>query len=89
MTDDAEKFVFPRSRYYGEFTPENVVFNANLQEFAQRVSFICNLETSGKMTPQEAYEAVKELWHVLKTSKQQLNIGQPKSDERPELPETD
>jgi hypothetical protein len=89
MTDDAEQFVFPRSRYYGEFTPENVVFNANLQEFAQRVSFICNLETSGKITPEEAYDAVKELWNVLKTSKRQLKIGEPKSDDRPELPEID
>jgi hypothetical protein len=89
MTDEAEKFVFPRGRYYGEFTPENVVFNANLQEFAQRVSFICNLETSGKLTPEEAYDAVKELWHVLKASKRQLKIGEPKSTDRPDLPEID
>lgn len=70
-----DDFLFPRSRYYGEFKPENVVFNANLQEFAQRVNFICNLETSGKLSPEEAYDAVKELWKQLKKSKRELNIG--------------
>lgn len=73
--DDRDNFIFPRSRYYGDFKPENVVFNANLQEFAQRVNFICNLETSGKLSPDEAYEAVKELWKELKKSKKALNIG--------------
>ncbi len=27
-------FLHPRSHYYGEVKPENLVFNANLQEFA-------------------------------------------------------
>jgi len=26
--------LYPKSRYYGEVKPENLVFNANLQEFA-------------------------------------------------------
>lgn len=73
--NERDDFLFPRSRYYGDFKPENVVFNANLQEFAQRVNFICNLETSGKLSPEEAYEAVKALWKELKKSKQALNIG--------------
>ncbi|MGD1903682.1 MAG: hypothetical protein ACFB9N_15740 [Geitlerinemataceae cyanobacterium] len=79
MSDDAEKFIFPRSRYHGDFTPENVIFNANLQEFAQRISYICGLETNGQITSQEAYEAIKELWGTLKKSKKELNIGKPKN----------
>ncbi|MGC9505860.1 DUF7219 family protein [Baaleninema sp.] len=73
--DERSNFIFPRGRYYGEFKPENVVFNANLQEFAQRVNYICNLETSGKISPQEAYDAIKELWKQLKQSKRELQIG--------------
>ena len=52
---DKNSFLYPRRRYHGQVKPENLVFNANLQEFAQRVSYICNLETSGKLSPEEAY----------------------------------
>jgi hypothetical protein len=31
-------FLYPRSRYYGAFSPETLAFNANLQEFAQKIS---------------------------------------------------
>jgi hypothetical protein len=86
MKDQLEQFNFfyPRSRYYGEFKPENLVFNANLQEFAQRINYICNLETGGKISPEEAYIQIKELWKQLKHTKKQLAIGQNpfQSDER-------
>ncbi len=59
---DKENFIFPRTSYRGEFTPENLMFNANLQEFAQKVSYICNLDTNGKISPQVAYKQIKELW---------------------------
>jgi hypothetical protein len=68
-------FLFPRSRYRGNVGPENLVFNANLQEFAQRVSFITNLETNGKITPEESYREVKGLWKQLKQSKKSLKVG--------------
>ncbi|MBD2016425.1 hypothetical protein H6F96_20930 [Microcoleus sp. FACHB-53] len=68
-------FIYPHSRYYGQVKPENLVFNANLQEFAQRISFICNLETNGKISSEEAYKQIKALWKQLKHSKKQLGIG--------------
>jgi hypothetical protein len=80
-----DQFFYPTSRYYGEFTPTNLAFNANLQEFAQRVSIICNLETGGKISSQEAYQQIKELWHKLKTSKNEL-LDQPQPP-KPDLPE--
>lgn len=76
MDDRADNFLYPRSRYYGKVKPENIVFNANLQEFAQRVSYICNLETAGKLSPEESYQKIKDLWKQLKHSKKQLKIGQ-------------
>lgn len=78
---EKEDFLYPRSRYYGQVQPENLVFNANLQEFAQKVSLICNLETSGKIPTIEAYEQIKALWKELKQSKKQLNIGKHSSEE--------
>ena len=73
--DNKTDFLYPRSRYYGQVKPENLVFNANLQEFAQRVSYICNLETAGKLSPEESYQKIRALWKQLKRSKQQLGIG--------------
>ncbi len=73
--DNKTDFLYPRGRYYGQVKPENLVFNANLQEFAQRVSYICNLETAGKLSPEESYEKIRALWKQLKRSKQQLGIG--------------
>jgi hypothetical protein len=73
-------FLFPQSRYRGNFKPENLVFNANLQEFSQRVSYITNLETNGKMTPEESYREIKALWKSLKQSKKSLQIGKSSFD---------
>ncbi len=72
---DKYNFLYPRSRYYGEVKPENLVFNANLQEFSQRVSYIAALETSGKISSEEAYCQIKVLWKQLKQSKKELGIG--------------
>ncbi len=74
--NDLQAFLYPHSRYYGEVLPQNLVFNANLQEFAQRVSLIANLETNGKLSPEESYTQVEALWQQLQTSKHQLGIGQ-------------
>ncbi|ARV61670.1 hypothetical protein BZZ01_26340 [Nostocales cyanobacterium HT-58-2] len=77
---DKEKLLYPHARYYGSVKPENLVFNANLQEFSHKVSYISNLETSGKLAPQEAYEQIKVLWKQLKRSKKELGIGNGLSD---------
>jgi hypothetical protein len=77
MTDksrEKDEFLYPRASYRGEFKPEYLVFNANLQEFAQKVSYICNLETNGKITTTQAYRQIKDLWKELKNSLKQLGI---------------
>lgn len=73
---DRSEFLYPRSRYHGKIKPENLVFNANLQEFAQQVSYICNLETAGKISPEDAYQRIRLLWHQLKQTKKQLGVGE-------------
>lgn len=76
MTDDERKqlseFLTPRSKYQGEFSPQSLAFNANLQEFAQRVSLICGLETGGKISSSQAYDDIKKLWKEVKASKKNL-----------------
>lgn len=78
---DKEKFLFPTSRYHGAFTPQNLVFNANLQEFAQRVSYICGLETGGKISSEEAYNQIKVLWKQLKKSRELLFANVPPEED--------
>jgi hypothetical protein len=73
---DKNSFLYPCHRYHGEFKPENLLFNANLQEFAQRVSYIYNLQNTGKLNSQEAYNRIESLWKQLEQSKQQLRIGE-------------
>ena len=41
---------------------------------------ICNLETGGKLAPNEAYKQIKSLWKELKRSKKALNIRKHTSD---------
>jgi hypothetical protein len=73
MSDiDKERFINPISRYRGEFSPENIAFDANLQEFTNRISIICALETGGKISPIEAYQQIKDLWAELDQSKRNL-----------------
>lgn len=69
------RYLYPRSQYRGEFTPANLAFNANLQEFAHKINFICALETSGKISSLQAYKDIKKLWKQLKKSKENLDIG--------------
>jgi uncharacterized Zn finger protein len=80
MTNHSD-FFYPRYRYYGKLEPKNLVFNGNLQEFSQRVNYICNLETNGKLSPEAAYEEISELWQHLKQSKKQLGLSKPSQGE--------
>lgn len=72
---DTTNFLLSRSRYRGHVKPENLVFNANLQEFAQRVTYISCLETNGKISPEESCQQIEQLWGDLKRSYEQLAIG--------------
>ena len=74
-SQDKNSFLYPRSRYYGKFQPETLAFNANLQEFSQKIGYITCLETGKKVSPEEAYEQIRTLWKQLKHSKKELAIG--------------
>ena len=82
MPEDSAKdqFIYPKESYRGEFNLENMAFNANLQEFAQKVNIVCNLETNGKITSNDAYKQIKKLWRELKSSRKSLNIKKSDND---------
>ena len=71
---DQDNFLYPHYHYRGKVKPENLVFNSNLQEFAQKVGYICSLHTSGKVTPEQAYRQIELLWQKLELSKKELGI---------------
>jgi len=69
---ERDKFLDPRGHYHGKFTPKKLVFNANLQEFGQRVSYLCGLASNGKISPEEAYRQIKQHWETLEGSTRKL-----------------
>jgi hypothetical protein len=69
-----DNFFYHRNQYLGEFTPQNLVFNANLQEFSQTVCYISNLESAEILSSQESYEEIELLWQQLTQSFQSLGF---------------
>jgi hypothetical protein len=59
---------------------DQIVFEANLREFAQSVGLICGLEAGGQISQEEAYQRIRDLWKKLKRSKKNLHIGAPEPD---------
>jgi hypothetical protein len=71
---DKSDFLYQKRTYRGQFSPTALLFNANLQEFATRVSYITNLQTRGKLSPEESYEEINTLWNQLKSSYSSLGL---------------
>jgi hypothetical protein len=69
-------FVYHQHQYLGEFTPQNLVFNANLQEFSQTVCYICNLESAEILSSRECYEEMELLWQQLTQSFKSLGFDE-------------
>jgi len=56
-------------------SPEEILFNENLREFAVRIGQLCGLEANGKISQPEAYQRIRKLWKTLKSSRKNLQIG--------------
>lgn len=56
---------------------EASAFNAKLQVFSQRVGHICNLETAGKISSEEAFQQIERLWQQMEKLKQQFQREHP------------
>ncbi|OLP17263.1 hypothetical protein BST81_15705 [Leptolyngbya sp. 'hensonii'] len=71
-----DRLLYPRSRYYGHFKPEYLLFNSNLQEFAHRIGYIANLETAGKLSPEESFQQIEALWQAFNANACELGVCQ-------------
>ena len=70
-----EEFLYPHHHQQGTVAPTLAAFTAELETFAQQVSYTCNLETGGKLSPEHAYARLEQLWQQLTQVKEQLGIG--------------
>jgi hypothetical protein len=66
---DPSSYLYSYARYRGKFSLQNLLFNANLQEFAQEASYIASLETAGKLSADAAYQQLEVLWEALQNSR--------------------
>ncbi|NMG57307.1 hypothetical protein E1H12_01930 [Geitlerinema sp. P-1104] len=72
------KFLTTKYPYHGSFSSENpevLLFDANLQEFAQKVGYISCLETSGKLAPDLAFKEIEFLWKQLQQTRDSLGLS--------------
>jgi hypothetical protein len=72
--DTLADFLCPQSRCRGEQTPQNLIFNAKLQQYAQRIGLIANLQTGGKLTPEEALSQIEALWETFEAGLKTLSL---------------
>lgn len=74
---DRSNFLRTKRPYHGSVSSENpevLLFDANLQEFAQKVGYISCLETSGKLSPNLAFQEIEALWQQLQETTELLGL---------------
>ncbi len=70
----------PSKRYQNQANSEYLAYLDNLQEFSVQLSYISSLTSVGKLSVDESYTQVKQLWKTLSLSRQQLEFGLPPID---------
>jgi hypothetical protein len=58
-----------------DWSPQRLVFNHNLETFAERVGLIVGLQSNGKLSQEQAYAQIRQLWKSLRASKDSLLEG--------------
>lgn len=59
-----------------DWSPQRLVFHQNLESFAEQVGLIVGLQSNGKLSQEQAYAQIRQLWKGLKQSKDTLIDGQ-------------
>lgn len=61
------------SSYRGaDWRPESLMLHQNLESFAERVGLIVAMQGSGKISQDQAFDAIKKLWKELKNSRDSI-----------------
>lgn len=71
--DDKQQFLHSLSPYYGRPGTDAARVNQHLQDFAQRVGYICNLHTGGRLSSQAAFEQLERLWDAVAIALERLD----------------
>ncbi|WP_071891700.1 DUF7219 family protein [Cyanobacterium sp. IPPAS B-1200] len=61
-------FLCPKTPYHGQDYLQGFLFNNNLQEFTHRVGYISALHSNGKLSSQQAYRYIEQLWEKVELS---------------------
>ena len=61
-------FLYPEQPYRGDGDPE---LSQALLDFSRRIAYLINLESNGKLKPEEAYEGIKSSVKELKKLKKE------------------
>lgn len=57
-----DQFIAVRAPYHGEKDSFSLAFNAKLQDFSTRVSYIAGFVSSGKLPAKDAFQTIHSLW---------------------------
>jgi hypothetical protein len=68
------EFLYPHRSHTDQADSMARAFDEKLEDFAQQVSYTCNLEVGGKLSPADAYERLGNLWQQLQVYKEELGI---------------
>ncbi len=61
------------SSYRGnDWSPERLAFHQNLEQFADRVGLIVGLQANGKISQENAYDEIRQIWKQLRSSHTEL-----------------
>jgi hypothetical protein len=55
-----------------DWSPQRLAFHQNLESFAERVGLIVGLQSNGKLSQEQAYAQIRQIWKELKGSKDTL-----------------
>lgn len=56
----------------GHWTPQRAAFHHNLELFAERIGLIVALQSNGKISQEDSYTQIRDLWKTLKESRKEL-----------------
>lgn len=72
MSIELQNFINPYISYHGKITPNEILLNSNLQEFANNVQILVNLNTGGKLGCEQVYEKIMLLSRQLLSNYEHL-----------------
>jgi hypothetical protein len=55
-----------------DWSPQRLMFHHNLESFAERVGLLVGLQSNGKLSQEQAFAQIRQLWEDLNDSRHSL-----------------